>query len=206
MTDWIVEKMSSGGYWMVALLMFLENVFPPIPSEAIMPLAGFSAKQGDLSLWGVIVAGTLGSVVGQLPLYYLGYAVSQERLKRWADRWGKWVGVKGEDIDRAEEWFDRRGAAAVLVCRFVPGLRSIISIPAGMSRMSLLKFLTLSAAGMGAWAAALAGAGYWLGAEWKKMESVLGPVSWVVIGLIVIGIVAFIIHRRRIASSQSSRR
>lgn len=197
MTEWVVETMGRGGHLMVAVLMFLENLFPPIPSEVIMPLAGFSARRGELTLWGVILAGTLGSVIGQLPLYYLGYAVSESRLKRWADRWGRWVGVRADDIDRAMRWFDRRGAWAVLICRFLPGLRSVISVPAGMCRMHLLKFLALSATGMGLWAAALAAAGWWLGEEWSRVQRVMGPVSWGVLSLVAIAVVAWVLDRRR---------
>jgi membrane protein DedA with SNARE-associated domain len=123
--------METLGYAGVAFLMFLENVFPPIPSELIMPLAGFSAARGEMTLWGVIVAGSVGSVLGQYPLYYLGRAVGPERLHRWADRHGKWLTVSGKDIEKAREWLNRRGPIAVLLCRLVPGVRSLISIPRG---------------------------------------------------------------------------
>src|SRR5688500_20306864 len=124
MKDWIVNHIESSGYWGIALMMFLENVFPPIPSELIMPLGGFTASQGKMTLPLVILAGTVGSVLGQLPLYYLGHYLGKKRLVRLADKYGKCMTVSGEDIEKSMAWFSRHGGKAVLTCRLVPGVRS----------------------------------------------------------------------------------
>lgn len=197
MGDWVTSTVESAGYWGIVLLMFVENVFPPIPSELIMPLAGFQAARGDLSLWGVIVAGTAGSVLGALPLYYLGRAVGEERLKRWACRHGHWVAVSAEDLDRVKQWFDRRGNAAVFLCRLVPGIRSLVSIPAGVHRMALVPFLLYTALGTAIWAGALAYVGSLLGQNYRRVEQWMGPVTYVVLGGIVIAFVVRAIRLKR---------
>jgi membrane protein DedA with SNARE-associated domain len=196
MKDWIVNIIDQLGYWGLALMMFLENIFPPIPSELIMPLGGFVASQGKLSLPLVILAGTIGSVVGQLPLYYLGHFLGKARLMRLADKYGKWLTVSGADIDKASKWFARRGSAAVLIGRLVPGVRSLVSIPAGICGMGLPKFLLFSALGMGVWAGALAFAGHLLGQNYEKVEKYMGPVSKIVLALIVVGFIVWVWRRK----------
>ena len=203
MADWVVGFVESGGYWAIALLMFLENVVPPIPSEIIMPLGGFTAKRGDLVVWLVWLAGTVGSVAGQVPLYYLGRLAGADRLRGWAGRYGKWLGVKPGDIDKSQSWFDRHGGKAVLLCRFVPGVRSLISIPAGMARMNLLAFLAWSTIGMGGWAAALTAAGWFLGSQWDRVGDYLGPAGYVVFGILAVAAVAFVIWRKRQGDTRS---
>jgi membrane protein DedA with SNARE-associated domain len=196
MKDWIVNIIDQLGYWGLALMMFLENVFPPIPSELIMPLGGFVASQGKLSLPLVILAGTFGSVVGQLPLYYLGHFLGKARLMRLADKYGKWLTVSGADIDKASKWFAKRGPVAVLIGRLVPGVRSLISIPAGICGMNLPKFLLFSALGMGVWAGALAFAGQLLGQNYEKVEKYMGPASKIVLALIVVGFIVWVWRRK----------
>ena len=197
MNDWVTNAVESMGYWGVVLLMFLENVFPPIPSELIMPLAGFHAARGDLTLWGVTLAGTAGSVLGALPLYYLGRAVGEERLKRWACRHGHWLAVSAEDLNRVKQWFDRRGNAAVFLCRLVPGIRSLVSIPAGVHRMALVPFLLYTALGTAIWSGALAWLGSLLGQNYRRVEQWMGPVTYVVLGGIVVGFVVRAIRLKR---------
>ncbi|MDQ3440344.1 MAG: DedA family protein [Planctomycetota bacterium] len=197
MKEWIVDLIEASGYWGIALLMFLENVFPPIPSELIMPLGGFTASQGNLTLPLVILAGTIGSVVGQLPLYYLGHFLGKQRLMRLADKYGKWLAVSGEDIEKSSAWFGRHGSKAVLIGRLVPGVRSFISIPAGICGMNLPKFLLYSAIGMGVWAGVLAYLGHLLGENYERVERFMGPITYVVIGVVVIGAVVFIVRRTR---------
>ena len=192
MGDWVTDIVSQLGYIGVALLMFLENVFPPIPSELIMPLAGFAAARGDLTFIGAIVAGTVGSVLGQFPLYYLGHKLGEQRLRAWVDRYGRWLTVTGDDIDRASRWFSRHGHWTVLLCRLVPGVRSYISIPAGIDGMNLLAFTAYSTLGMGVWATALAAAGYLLGHQYDAVAEYLGPASTVVFVLIVLALVVWI--------------
>jgi membrane protein DedA with SNARE-associated domain len=182
MLDWIIRTMESLGYAGVALLMLLENVFPPIPSEVIMPLAGFIVARGEWSLWGAIAAGTLGSLAGQLPWYLIGRRAGEERLKKWADRHGRWLTVCGQDIEKAHDWFDRHGKRAVLIGRLIPGVRTFISLPAGFDRMGWLPFLGATLAGTVIWTTALVVAGRLLGARYEQVSKVLEPVSWVVLG------------------------
>lgn len=196
MVEWVKQFMQSLGYLGIALLMFLENVFPPIPSELIMPLAGFTAAQGELSFLGAVAAGTAGSVLGQLPLYYLGRLAGEERLKRWADKYGKWFTVSHKEIDKAQGWFDEHGGKAVLICRLVPGIRSLISIPAGMARMNLVAFLLYSTLGMGVWALILAYAGRVLGQNYELVGRYLGPATYVVVGALLLGSAFWIAKRR----------
>ena len=197
MTDWIQTLMDSLGSLGILLLMVLENIFPPIPSELIMPSAGFAAARGDMSLALVVLMGTLGSVIGTLPLYYVGRAFGEDKLVAWADKHGKWLTLSGKDIRKADAWFDRYGAGAVLFGRLVPGIRSLLSLPAGMSEMPLPRFLIYSAIGSALWSTALAYAGYALGENYDQVEGYIAPVSKVVVGLLVVGAAAWFIRRKR---------
>lgn len=187
---------ASTGYFGIVALMFVENVFPPIPSEVIMPLAGYMATRGQLSFVGVFVAGTAGTVLGALPLYYLGQRIGARRLKEFADRHGRWLTLSREDIEAAERWFDRHGAAAVFFCRLVPGVRSLISLPAGIRRMPLASFLACTTAGAALWTALLTSCGYLLGSRFDRVGEYLDPASWVVAGLLVLAYVARVVRRR----------
>jgi membrane protein DedA with SNARE-associated domain len=186
MADWVISTIKSTGYLGIIFLMFLENVFPPIPSEVIMPLAGFLVAEGKQNLLGVIIAGTVGSVLGALPLYYAGFFLGEARLKQFADKHGRWLTVSREDLDRAKTWFNRHGGLAILLCRLVPGVRSLISIPAGIAKMNLASFLFYTAIGTGIWTALLAFAGYILGAKFEQVGEYLNPASYVVFGAILI--------------------
>ncbi len=187
MLEWAKNIMNTLGYPGVVLLMFLENIFPPIPSELVMPLAGFTATQGKLSLIGVIIAGTLGSVIGSLPLYYLGAFMGEGRLTRWADTYGNWLAVSGDDIRKAKEWFDTYGTKAVMFCQLVPGVRSLISIPAGLANMNVLQFLLYTALGAGIWTGILAYLGSLLGENYERVNTYLGPATYIVLGLLLVG-------------------
>lgn len=197
MVAWIEQLMSSLGYLGIVALMFLENVFPPIPSELIMPLAGFTAARGDLSLVGVILAGTLGSVLGALPLYLLGHAVGEDRLAAWADKYGKWLTVRGKEIRQADDWFDRHGHRAVLFGRLIPGIRSLLSIPAGISGMPLGKFLIYTSLGTATWSTLLATAGYLLGDNYEEVEHWVGPAGTVILVAVAVWLVVWIVRRKR---------
>ena len=188
MFDWIKDIIDQGGYWGIVLLMFLENVFPPIPSELIMPLAGFLSVQGEFSFWGVILAGTAGSVLGQFPFYFLGRAFGQERLKKWVKKHGHWAATTPEELERAIQWFGRYRGAAVFFCRLVPTLRSLISIPAGLSKMNPGHFLAYTVAGTALWTAALAGLGKLLESNYKQVSTYLNPVS---AGILVLLVMAY---------------
>lgn len=190
MATWVIGIISSTGYFGILLLMFVENVFPPIPSEVIMPLAGYMVAQDELSLLGIILAGMVGSVLGALPLYYLGRKLGEDRLKEFADKHGRWLTLSRKDIERAKRWIDRHGYAAILFCRLIPGVRSLISIPAGIARMNLVPFLACTAVGTGIWSALLAYLGYFLGANYMEVDEYLDPASWIVLG--AIGVVYFV--------------
>ena len=185
MSDWIIGLVEAGSYWGIVLLMTIENVFPPIPSELIMPLAGYLAARDHVTLWGAVLAGTAGSVLGALPLYWLGARIGSERIKRFADRHGRWLTISREDLERAEQWFDRRGWIAVFICRLIPGIRSLISVPAGVRRMNMALFLLVTTIGTGIWAALLGSVGYFLGRNYQEVERYVGWVSWTVIAALL---------------------
>jgi membrane protein DedA with SNARE-associated domain len=198
MADWVTNAVETLGVWGVLLLMFLENVLPPIPSELIMPLAGFQSSRPDgMNFWAVVAAGTAGSVLGALPLYYLGRVIGRERLRGWVERHGHWLALSPDDIDTAERWFSRHCGAAVFLCRLVPGVRSLISIPAGLHRMPLPRFLLYTTVGTAIWAGVLAYLGRVLGANYGRVEKWLGPVTYVVVGGIVIAYAVRVIRLRR---------
>lgn len=182
MSEWILSVLRSGSYPGLVALAALECVFPPLPSELIFPLAGYLAQQGDLGLVASIVAGTVGSTVGAIPLYMLGHRLGQERLERFVEQRCRWTAVSVSEVRRAGDWFERHGGAAVLLGHFVPGLRSLISIPAGIRHMPMWRFLLYTALGSAAWIAALVGLGYVLGAQFTDVERWLDPVTWLVVG------------------------
>lgn len=186
MTGALADLMSGGGYIAVALLMFLENVFPPIPSEVVMPLAGAAAAKGTLSLWGVTLAGSLGSFAGAAFWFAIGYWVGTARLKRWTARNGRWLTLTPSDIEAGERWFAAWGGFAVLFGRLIPTVRTFISVPAGMARMNLVVFALFTAVGTVAWTALLAGAGYALKNGPAVVANALEPVSLVVIAIIAV--------------------
>lgn len=197
MLEWITNLMNSMGYMAIVFLMFLENVFPPIPSELIMPLAGFTATQGKLTFVGVAIAGTLGSVLGALPLYFIGKIIGEERLKNWADKHGKWLTVSREDIEKSKAWFDKHGAVAVIIGRLVPGIRSLISVPAGIGQMNLSLFMLYTAIGAGVWSTVLAYLGFLLGGSYDKVEKFLSPATYVVLGIVVLVYIYRVVQQNR---------
>jgi len=188
--------MQSMGYLGIALLMFLENLFPPIPSELIMPLAGFTAsKSNEMQLAPAIAAGTIGTVLGALPWYYAGKLLSEERLRDLADKYGKWIAVSGADIDKANRWFTRHGNKAVFLCRLVPGVRTLISLPAGINNMPLIPFLAYSTGGTILWVSFLTLAGYKLAENYERVDEYLAPVSKIVVVIVVIGFILWVVKK-----------
>ncbi len=153
-------------------------------------------RAGQLSVPGVILAGTLGSVLGALALYYFGRKLGYRRTLEFARHHGRWITLCEPDIERAKGWFDRHGAAAVFLCRVVPGIRSLISIPAGIACMPMWKFLAFTTLGSAAWTAALTGFGFVLASRFEKVEQYLDPVSWVLLGVVVVIYVVRVIRRR----------
>jgi membrane protein DedA with SNARE-associated domain len=208
LANWVQDVINQFGYFGVALLIVIENVFPPIPSEIVLPFAGFVAQQGasavnatadaaqsDTTVIGMMIAATVGSVVGALILYFVSAAIGPERLRGFVERFGKWFGVKSSDLVRAEEWFDRRSVAAVLVGRCVPLIRSIVSIPAGFRRMKLTSFVVLTAIGSAVWNIALIGAGAVLGDQWEQVGEYVGVFQWLVIVAVLVLLVRFVVSR-----------
>lgn len=195
MVEWITNTMQSMSYLGIALLMFLENLFPPIPSELIMPLAGFTASKGDMQLSLAIAAGTIGTVLGALPWYYAGKLLSEERLRDLADKYGKWIAVSGADIDKSNRWFNRHGNKAVFLCRLVPGVRTLISLPAGINNMPLIPFLAYSTGGTILWVSFLTLAGYKLAENYERVDEYLAPVSKIVVVIIVIGFILWVVKK-----------
>jgi membrane protein DedA with SNARE-associated domain len=180
LATWVSDVIQSFGYAGLAFLMLAENLFPPIPSEVILPLTGFLVEQGGLSFLPALIFATVGSLAGALVLYALG---------RWGGRglilrYGRVLRLKEADLDRADRWFDRYGGAVVLVGRMVPGVRSLVSIPAGLSEMPLGRFVLLTALGSGVWNTLLIGVGWLLGENWARVAGVVGSVSNVVLILL----------------------
>ncbi len=186
MFDWITGWIEQLGYTAVAVLMFAENLFPPIPSELVMPLSGYTASQGDLNLWGVLAAGWAGSMLGALFWYGIGYWVGLERIRRFAARHGRWLTMTPEEVGQANDWFHRHGGKAVFFGRLVPAVRTFISIPAGVSDMSFMVFLLYTAVGTALWTAFLTALGYILGSSYDQISTWMNPVTDVVVGLILI--------------------
>ena len=178
MKDFIIEAVRATGAWGVGLLMLLENVFPPIPSELIMPLGGYLSATGDLDFRLVVALGTIGSVLGAIFWYVVGRRLGKERLKAWAGRHGAWVAMTPAEIDRANAWFERHGGVSVMLCRMLPFVRTVISVPAGIAHMRFVPFLVYSTAGTFVWTAGLAWGGRLLGSRFESLGDVLGWVTW----------------------------
>lgn len=181
MFDWISQILQGGGVWAIAALMFLENVFPPIPSELIMPLAGYNAVQGGASLWATILSGTLGSVAGTWLWYLAGRVIGAERLRKLVTRHGRWLTLTPRQLDQAQGWFDRHGAAVVFFGRFVPTVRTLISVPAGLAAMPLPRFLLFTMLGSLIWCSLLSLAGWWLRDQYDLVGAWLNPVSTIIV-------------------------
>lgn len=206
MKDWIVDLIASWGSLGVGLAMLLENVFPPIPSEVVMPAAGYAARQGNVSFVAVVIAGSIGSILGAVVWYYIAAAVGEQRLLNWLDRHGAWVGVTRRDAEYALKWFDRRGSWIVLVGRLIPGLRTLISIPAGFAKMALPKFLLWTSIGTVGWTLLLAAVGWWLQSEFGAIEPYVGGISTAVFGSLIAWWLFRIAKQRRNASRSLRRR
>ena len=192
------------GWLGVGLLVAVENLFPPIPSEVVLPLAGYVSGRGGPSLAAMIASSTAGSVAGAWALYGIAASVGTERLHAFVRRYGRWFGVDENEVARAERWFDRRSTTAVLVGRCVPLVRSLVSLPAGIRRMPLGRFTVLTALGSAVWNTSLIGAGRVLGDRWERVGDVVGVFQVAVVGaaLVVVGLYA----RRRVNAWLDERR
>lgn len=187
MQQFILHIIEQFGYLGVFFLILIENVFPPIPSEVILLFSGFFSSYTSLSVFYMILASTLGSFLGAIILYYIGKIFNKERLKKIAnDRLGKILFLKEKDIDKADEWFDNKGNKSVFFCRFVPIVRSLISIPAGMSEMPMGKFIIYTICGSMIWNTVLICLGYRLGSNWEYVLTILDKYQMLVIVILVI--------------------
>ncbi|WP_168567110.1 DedA family protein [Crateriforma spongiae] len=200
MDRWIQDFLEQFGAIGVGVLMLVENILPPIPSEIVMPWAGYSVSQGDNPFWGVLVAGSLGSFAGAMFWYYLARWIGRQRLANWVAGHGAWLTITPEDLDRVDAWFDRWGAWAVFGCRMVPGLRTLISVPAGFSDMPPGKFSLYTAIGVTAWTALLAGVGWYLGENYADLA---GPLGWISTLVMVVLIAWWLL---RLAKQNAARR
>ncbi len=185
MFEWILHMIEWGGYLGLFALMVLENIFPPIPSEVILPLAGYSVATDGMSLPLVILVATLGTVVGTLPWYYAGRIFGTRRLKWLSERYGRLLTLSPDDIEAAESWFHSHGKKAVFFGRLIPTVRTLISVPAGIARMPLSSFLVYSFAGSFLWTTLLTYFGFMLGSQHERVADYLNPISDVVIVIIV---------------------
>ena len=187
MIDWITQLIEDIGYLGVAFLSMLEVVIPIIPSEVVLPFSGFAASQGSLNIVGVIIAATMGSVLGSVVLYYIALWFGWERIDRITEKYGKYLGVKQTDIDKAGDFFETYEYKFVFFGRFIPGVRSVIAIPAGLKRMPIVGFAAVTAAGALIWNIGLILAGYLLGDQYHKIENYIGMVSKIIVALVLLG-------------------
>lgn len=192
MADWVIRFIDAVGPFGIFVLMFLETVFPPIPSEVIMPVAGLRAANGQFSLTSVVVAGSLGAMAGNLFWYVVARIIGIDRFRWLIDRHGRWLTMSWDDVEKVEKLFGRFGPALVMFGRMIPTVRSVISIPAGLVRMKLVSFLIWSTIGTVAWSSGLAVAGYILGQRFDRVDEVIGPLS----SAVIVGIVLLYIYRQ----------
>ena len=181
-----VEKNSTIAYLTICLAMFLENIIPPIPSEIIMPLGGFFVSQQKLNFYILVFWGLFGTILGSLPWYYLGRLVNEKRLSNFLDKRGKYLGISSNDLTKSKKWFDNYGVSLVFWGRLVPGIRTLISVPAGIELMPLRKFLIWTTLGSLIWVVLLTYAGYLFGENYPVIETYLDQIKFVVKPILIL--------------------
>lgn len=200
MAEWVTSIMEQFGYLGIFLMMTVENLFPPIPSEIILPFGGFLTTYSALTVFGVLTASTLGSIIGAMLLYCVGMVLGVERIEKIIERYGSWLQLKKSDIRRANDWFAKYGYWTVFFCRMVPLLRSLISVPAGMTRMNFAVFIMLTVAGSVIWNSILVGVGAALGGNWHRVVAFMDIYSSIIYLLLIIGVLFILIwymkHRK----------
>jgi len=189
MHELIIEAIARGGYWGIALLMLIENVFPPIPSEVIMGIGGVLVARGHMEFWPLLIAGTIGSTAGNYVWYWIGDRWGYRRLEPLVARHGRWLTLEWEDIEAATRFFQRHGQWVVLVLRFSPVLRTMISLPAGLSHMKAWRFLLFTFVGTGIWNVLLILGGTWLGRYLEKSQDLM---AWAVLGSLGLALLAYL--------------
>ncbi|MBF7016254.1 DedA family protein [Staphylococcus durrellii] len=197
----ITEFIRSWGYVAIAILILLENILPFIPSEIILTFAGLLSEKSDLSIPVLFIISTVASFVGLLILYYISRLVSEQRLYRFVDKYGKWIKLRGKDVAKANDWFKHYGSFAVFICRFIPVLRVLITIPAGINRMNIVKFMLLSLIGTTIWNFLLIYLGKLLSSSWDVLMNALHTYSfimYIIIFIIIVYIIYHLLKRRRV--------
>jgi membrane protein DedA with SNARE-associated domain len=200
MENWLAGIIDNFGYAGIFLLIALENIFPPIPSEVILTFGGFVTTTSELTITGVVIASTLGSVIGAMALYGLGLLLDVERMEKIVDRWGHILRLTKKDIHKADAWFDKYGYWSVFLCRFVPLIRSLISIPAGMSNMKFVPFLIFTSAGTFIWNIVLVNLGAKVGESWEDIVAymdIYSNIAYAAIALLGIAFLVYILKRKR---------
>ena len=188
-----VEKNSTIAYLTICLAMFLENVIPPIPSEIIMPLGGFFVYQQKLNFYFLVFWGLFGTILGSLPWYYLGRLVNEKRLSNFLDKKGKYLGISSDDLTKSKRWFDKYGVSLVFWGRLIPGIRTLISVPAGIELMPFSKFLIWTALGSCIWVSLLTYAGYLFGENYSIIETYLDQIKYVAKPILLVILLYFLI-------------
>ncbi|MBL8130065.1 MAG: DedA family protein [Elusimicrobia bacterium] len=197
LATWVTNVIETLGYPGLTILVALENLFPPIPSEVILPLAGFLTGQGRFSFALVLISSTLGSLIGALVLYAIGVGLGRGGIRRLFEKYGYLALLTPEDLTRAEDWFDRWGPVAVFTGRLVPVVRSLVSIPAGYRRMPLVQFIPLTVFGSLLWNGALVSLGWAFGENWHAIEKYVGWLQYVVIAVVALLLIRFVWSRLR---------
>ena len=189
---WIEELIAAIGYPGIVLVMAIENIFPPIPSEAVLPFAGALSAKGELDFWGAVAAGTAGSILGAVVLYGIGYFAREAGVRNLVATYGKFLFISERDLDRGAEWFERYGEAVIFFGRLIPIIRSIISVPAGYTRMNFGKFLLFTTLGTALWSLMLTYVGRLLGENWQDITTFMEPYQNGTLVVIVLVVVVFI--------------
>ncbi len=189
MHEFIIKAIEQGGYLGIFLLMAIENIFPPIPSEVIMGVSGIAVARGTLEFWPVMIAGTIGSTAGNYAWYWLGDHWGKRRLGPFIDRWGRWLTVEWEDVERARKFFRKHGPWVVFLLRFTPFLRTMISLPAGLAHMGRVRFLAFTTAGVFIWNLLLVEGGRRLAVWLEESQDVLG---WIIAGIVALAAVGYL--------------
>lgn len=206
MENFVISIMNQFGYLGIFFLIFIENIFPPIPSEAVLLFGGFMTTYSELNLVLMVFFATLGSLAGAIILYYIGKILNKKRLKKLiSGRVGKVLRLKASDVDKADQWFDTKGNKTVFFCRFIPVVRSLISIPAGMSEMVMSKFLLYTISGSLIWNTVLLFIGSKVGENWQKIEKLIGEYSHIILILLIVAFISFMIWYFKIKNEKTSK-